>query len=77
MLLNYMNYNNPLWNRSSIRLSDTEYKVLSLICERAKISPTNYVENQRVLYNLDRGGSTNFTAYLRDSMFKILIGEQK
>ena len=77
MLLNYMNQNKSLWNRSSIRLSKTEYKVLSIICEKLNLSPTSYVEKQRILYNQERGDSTNFTAYLRDSMFNFLLGERK
>lgn len=75
MLLNYMKQTNSHWNRSSIRMSKTEYKALSLICEKIKMSPTSYIENQYILYNENKGDSTNFTAYLRDSMFKNLIGE--
>ena len=77
MLLNYMNETQSGWNRSSIRLSKMEYEVLLYLSKRMNISPTTYVEKQRILYNLNKGESNNFTAFFRDSMFKFLIGDKK
>ena len=78
MLLNYINLASKEWNRSSIRLNPEEYKVLCHISRKLNKSPTSFIEDKRVEYEgavraLEE--KKNFTAYLREQMFTILLEE--
>ena len=80
MLLNYVNLTTKEWSRSSVRLTNGDYKALCHIAKKFNKSPTSFVEDKRVEYEgmvqaMKKCKPINFTAYLRDQMFIILVEE--
>ena len=78
MLLNYVNLTTKDWSRSSVRLSNGDYKALCHIAKKLGKSPISFIEDKRVEYEGMIRKSikfTNFTAYLREQMFIILLEE--
>lgn len=68
MLIQYSKKINNNWVKSSIRLTEKEYKALILLSAKYNLSPSSTVEKIYTLYE-EENATRNFTAYVRDLLF--------